>query len=183
MQAVIYYTEISEKYQNKNMEHMYGEKLLETAIFQEYGLNIAHEPRAAGEYGKPFFTLRPSIHYNISHSGKYVVCMLAEQAVGIDIQIHKELYNFERMLRRIVPEAMAEEMLQSEDWKEKFFEQWVLREAYVKWTGEGLRIDMRTIEMEKGWHKLLPFQESYSCAVWSAKEMEIVWKKAEIELI
>jgi phosphopantetheinyl transferase len=78
---------------------------------------------------------------------------------------------------------MAEEMLQSEDWKEKFFEQWVLREAYVKWTGEGLRIDMRTIEMEKGWHKLLPFQESYSCAVWSAKEMEIVWKKAEIELI
>ena len=120
MKAVIYCTEISEQYQNKNMEHMYAEKLLEKAIFEEYGLNISYEPRAAGEYGKPFFTRRPSIHYNISHSGTYVVCILAEQQIGIDIQIHKEM-NYERMVRRIVPENMADEILHSEDRKEKFF--------------------------------------------------------------
>ena len=49
------------------------------------------EPRAKGEHGKPFFTLQPKIHYNISHSGKYVVCVIAGEEVGIDIQEHREL--------------------------------------------------------------------------------------------
>ncbi len=73
MKAAVYITEIPEKYERKNMEHLTGEKLLETALFKEYGKTLAFEPRAKGEHGKPFFTLQPKIHYNISHSGKYVV--------------------------------------------------------------------------------------------------------------
>lgn len=54
MKAVIYYTEIPEKYTHRNMEHMLGEKLLETGVKQEYGMNLSYEPRAVGEHGKPF---------------------------------------------------------------------------------------------------------------------------------
>ena len=88
MNALIYYTEIPEEYDNKKMEHMFGEKLLEEGLKREYGLNLKFEPRARGEHGKPFFTLQPKIHYNISHSGKYVVCVFAGEEVGIDIQKH-----------------------------------------------------------------------------------------------
>ena len=66
MKAVIYFTEVAQQYEHKNMEHMIGEKLLEIGLEREYGRKLAFEPRAKGEHGKPFFTLLPKIHYNIS---------------------------------------------------------------------------------------------------------------------
>ena len=53
MKAVIYFTEVPQQYEHKNMEHMIGEKLLATGLYKEYGLKLAFEPRATGEHGKP----------------------------------------------------------------------------------------------------------------------------------
>ena len=55
-----------------------------------------------------------------------MVCILADQEVGIDIQIHRKA-NYERMLKRMVPEDEYNEILASADMQERFFEQWVLR--------------------------------------------------------
>lgn len=119
MNGVIYYTKIKEEYAGKNMEHMIGEKLLEKGLLKEYGLNLKYEPRSKGEHGKPFFTLQPKIHYNISHSGKYVLCILAGQEVGIDIQFHKEV-DYGRFLDRMVSEEVKKEILTSENVKSFF---------------------------------------------------------------
>ena len=134
MKAVIYFTEVPQQYEHKNMEHMIGEKLLATGLYKEYGLKLAFEPRATGEHGKPFLTLQPKIHYNITHSGKYVMCIIADQEIGIDVQVHKKV-NYERMLERMVPADMIREILDSDEPEKAFFTQWVLREAYIKWTG------------------------------------------------
>lgn len=181
MKAVIYVTEIPEMYKSKNMEHMIGEKLLEEALYREYGRKLAFEPRAKGEHGKPFFTLQPKIHYNISHSGKYVVCILAEEEVGIDIQEHKKV-NYEKLLERLVPEKMRSEILEAEDIEKAFYTQWVLREAYIKWTGEGFSKDMRKIPMDRGNYFLLDLENGYSGAVWSADPMEIRMERVEVSL-
>ena len=119
--GVIYYTKIREEYAGTHMEHMIAEKLLETALKKEYNIDLKYEPRAEGEHGKPFFSYRPSLHYNISHSGDYVVCILADQEVGIDVQVHRKA-NYERMLRRMVPEAQYAEILEGPDMEQKFFE-------------------------------------------------------------
>ena len=66
--------------------------------------------------------------------------------------------------------------------EKKFFEQWVLREAYIKWTGEGLSRDMRTISMDEGSHMLLDMEDGYSGAVWAMNPMEINWKYEDIIL-
>ena len=167
---------------NKNMlDHMIAEKLLETGLKKEYGINLKHEPRAEGEHGKPFLSWRPQIHYNVSHSGNYVVCILADQEVGIDVQIHKKA-NYERMLERMVSPAQRIEILEGEDPEKEFFRQWVLREAYIKWTGEGLSRDLRTIPMNEGTYALLDLDEGYSGAVWSMHPMEIIWRLEDIIL-
>lgn len=181
MNAVIYVTEIAPAYRHKNMEHMIGEKLLEIALLKEYGKKLQFEPRAKGEHGKPFFTLQPGIYYNISHSGDYVACILADQQVGLDIQQHKEV-SYERILKRMVPPDLAEKILALDNPKEEFFKQWVLREAYIKWTGEGLSRDLRTIPMDEAWHQRLPFKEGYSAAVWMADPHEIRWEQVEVDL-
>lgn len=181
MKGIIYYTEIENRYCNRNMEHMIGEKLLEEGLLQEYGRKLVFEPRAKGEHGKPFFTLLPTVHYNISHSGNYVVCILADQEVGIDIQMHKEA-NYERMLKKMVPEGRIQEILQSPNKEKLFFEEWVLREAYVKWTGQGLSRNFCTIPMEEGWHMLVDMAPGYSMAVWANNKMEIDKKCVQITL-
>ena len=164
--GVIYYTKIREEYVGAHMEHMIAEKLLETALRKEYNINLSYEPRAEGEHGKPFLSYRPSLHYNISHSGEYVVCI-----------------NYERMLKRMVPEDEYNEILASADMQERFFEQWVLREAYIKWTGEGLSRDLRTISMNEGSSMLLDMEDGYSGAVWAMNPMEICWKFEDIILL
>ena len=181
MKAVIYFTEVPQQYEHKNMEHMIGEKLLATGLYKEYGLKLAFEPRATGEHGKPFLTLQPKIHYNITHSGKYVMCIIADQEIGIDVQVHKKV-NYERMLERMVSPAQRIEILEGEDPEKEFFRQWVLREAYIKWTGEGLSRDLRTIPMNEGTYALLDLDEGYSGAVWSMHPMEIIWRLEDIIL-
>lgn len=179
--GIIYYTKIREEYAGAHMEHMIAEKLLETALRKEFNIDLKYEPRAEGEHGKPFLSYRPSLHYNISHSGDYVVCLLADQEVGIDVQVHRKA-NYERMLRRMVPREQYDEILSDVNAEEKFFEQWVLREAYIKWTGEGLSRDMRTISMDEGSCMLLDMEEGYSGAVWAMNPMEIRWKYEDIIL-
>ena len=150
MNGIIYYTKIRDEYNSKNMEHMIGEKLLEIGLEREFGRKLAFEPRSKGEHGKPFFTLLPRIHYNITHSGKYVMCLFAGEEVGIDVQIHKKV-NYERLLEKNGAGRYdyGKSWMQM-IWRKPFFAQWVLREAYIKWTGEGLSRDLRTISMDKG---------------------------------
>ena len=182
--GVIYYTRIREEYQNIHLEHMIGDKLLETALKQERNIKLSEEPRGVGEHGKPFLSYRPGVHYNISHSGAEVVCVLADQEVGIDIQIHREV-NYDRMLRRMVTEKEREEILKRPDLEQEFFRQWVIREAFIKWTGEGLSRDLRKISEKEGVCRFLNLPErekGYSCALWSADPIEITWKYADIML-
>ena len=179
--GVIYYTRIREEYQNIHLEHMIGDKLLETALKQERNIKLSEEPRGVGEHGKPFLSYRPGVHYNISHSGAYVVCVLADQEVGIDIQIHKKV-NYERILERLVPTDMVREILEADDVEKAFFAQWVLREAYIKWTGEGLSRDLRTIPMDRGNYMMLEMEPGYSGAVWSRDSLELRFEYEDIIL-
>lgn len=182
MNAVIYFTEIQEHYRgNRSMEHMIGEKLLEAALNREYGRNLAFEPRAVGEHGKPFFTLQPGIHYNITHSGKYAACIMAGEEVGIDIQEHRPV-NMERMLGRMVPADMVREILDADEPEKAFFAQWVLREAYIKWTGAGLSRDLHTIPMDEGHSVMLDLERGYSGAVWSRSILDIRWVHTDVAL-
>ena len=181
MDAVIYFTKISEEDQKKKLSHMTGEALLREGLKRGYGLELANEPRDKGAHGKPFLTLRPSIHYNITHSGAYAACIITDQEVGIDIQEHRKV-NYERMLERIVPADMVSEILDSDDTERAFYTQWVLREAYIKWTGEGLSRDMRTIDMKSGYYTLLDLEENYSGAVWMAAPRELKWEYVSVEL-
>ena len=53
MKAVIYFTEVPQQYEHKNMEHMIGEKLLATGLYKEYGLKLAFEPVNMANHSLP----------------------------------------------------------------------------------------------------------------------------------
>ena len=77
---------------------------------------------------------------------------------------------------------MVREILDADDMEKAFFTQWVLREAYIKWTGEGLSRDLRTIPMDKGNYIMLEMEPGYSGAIWSRDSLELRFEYEDIIL-
>lgn len=115
--------------------HEVGRELLAEIYREKTG--EALPPIAVGERGKPYFEGSP-LHFSISHSKNHAFCALSERPVGIDA---------EELDRRISP-RLAEKILSpneklrydaAQDKPLTLLKFWVLKEASVKLTGEGLR--------------------------------------------
>ena len=110
--------------------------------------------------GKPYFPAFPDFHYNISHSGDYVVCAVSDHPVGIDLQkindnaerclkIARRFFSEEEQnaMQKLIPDPNNTEASKSSDSRDKsaysplcvyFTRCWTAREAYIKLTGRGL---------------------------------------------
>ena len=89
---------------------------------------------ALTDRGKPYFPDSP-LHFSITHTKHHAFCVLADRPVGIDAE----------ETDRIVSPKLAEKVLSPSEFPrwdgtpEGFLRFWVLKEASVKCTGEGLR--------------------------------------------
>ncbi len=92
-----------------------------------------------GRWGKPYLVDYPRIYFNLSHSGEYVCCAVADHEVGVDIQKYQEVKN--GLAERFFPEEDNRILagLDEKERKEWFFRIWSIRESYIKFTGKGMR--------------------------------------------
>lgn len=90
-----------------------------------------------GEHGKPIIADFPK-HFNLSHSGDYVVCAVSDGEVGADIQ--KWVPCKERTAERFFAPEEWEllQRLSGEQRTEMFYRLWTRKEAYGKYTGMGI---------------------------------------------
>lgn len=142
-----------------------GKELLKYGLEKKYGVDPKRLILKTGKHGKPYFEGYPfHIHFNISNSGNYVVLILARMPVGIDIQ-EKRITDIDKLGKKVFSVDEYRKFLASDDKQEEFFRQWVLKESYVKWTGEGLlRRDLKDLPMD-GWSQFLLIDMKYFCAV------------------
>jgi 4'-phosphopantetheinyl transferase len=98
-------------------------------------------------YGKPEIE---GICFNISHSGNLVVCAVSDQPIGCDIEKLREAPR--KVSGRFFSEREKQYLNQYEGMKfdREFFRLWTMKEAYVKLTGEGLRVPFSSFEMSMG---------------------------------
>ncbi len=89
--------------------------------------------------GKPIFADHREMHFNISHTGPYVVCAIADCPLGVDIDGGRDVRD--RVAERFFSEAECQwikaDMSKA---KERFFVLWTAKEAYAKLTGEGIAL-------------------------------------------
>jgi 4'-phosphopantetheinyl transferase len=98
---------------------------------------------AENEYGKPFLVGFPSFHFNISHSGDWVVCALGDKEVGVDVEREAPLRSLAIAERFFTPEeSRALAALPQEERGARFYELWTLKESYIKYQGKGLAIPL-----------------------------------------
>ena len=100
---------------------------------------------ARTEKGKPYFPNCPRIQFSISHSGAYWACAVAGKQIGMDLQEHVRAKNetregaiarFRKMAGRFFHPTEARFV--ERDCYNNFFAVWTAREAYVKFTGQGI---------------------------------------------
>lgn len=110
------------------------------------------------ENGKPY-PVNIDLHFNISHCEDYVVCVVDTKPVGIDIEkirpinlkIAKRFFNDEEQKYIFGHSDSQEDFEKCSDNQilKRFFEIWTAKEAYLKYTGEGICADLKAISVPR----------------------------------
>lgn len=119
---------------------------------KEAGIEGADERIAYGENGKPFLVGFPDVHFNLSHSGERVMCVVSPFEVGCDVEIIKG--DRGRLAERFFkPEESAwiKHFDSLEAQSEAFYRLWTLKECYMKVTGRGMSLmpDMFALHVDE----------------------------------
>lgn len=99
-------------------------------------------------YGKPYLVNCPDFHFNISHSGDYVVCAIDNNEIGIDIEEIKKI-NYEEIARNFFTSKECDYIFNcnKEDCISRFYNIWTLKESYIKCIGKGLYKNLRSFSI------------------------------------
>lgn len=95
-------------------------------------------------FGKPCIQGREDFHYNISHSGRYVVIAWGDSEVGVDVEAWNFSANLAAIARRFF--TPGEQTYVRED-PRRFYEVWTKKESYLKFIGKGLHQDLRSFNV------------------------------------
>ncbi|CAM3748517.1 4'-phosphopantetheinyl transferase superfamily protein [Cohnella lubricantis] len=111
---------------------------------------IGNEQIAFGfnPHQKPFVIGLPNFHYNISHSGDWVLCAVDTQPVGIDIE---RITSTDRdiALEYFAPDEQRylNSAIGISERRHRFYEVWTKKESYVKAIGAGLSMPLHSFSV------------------------------------
>jgi 4'-phosphopantetheinyl transferase len=102
-----------------------------------------------GPHGKPHLAAPEAgrgLHFNVSHTPGFCVCIIAEREVGIDVQYTGRPPPW-RVLDRYLAPSERERLGNAPEAERnaRFFEYWTLKEAYVKARGLGFALPLSQI--------------------------------------
>lgn len=95
------------------------------------------------EYGKPVLRGR-EIHFNVAHSGNWVLCGVDDEEIGVDVERIKPI-DFGIARNFFSPQEVCQLGGCNEvERSRKFFELWACKESFIKWTGLGLHQELNS---------------------------------------
>ena len=114
-----------------------------------HGLRERDLETASGEWGKPWFSSRPDLHFNLSHSGFFAVCALSDAPVGVDMEQVRPVR--EALVERVcTPREAALLPREAALRRDQFCRLWTLKESVMKYFGAGLSLSPRSLEADFG---------------------------------
>lgn len=109
------------------------------AALRTVGLRERTVRLARNAHGKPSLADYPQWHVNLSHSGRWAVCVLSSAPVGVDVQQHRPIAALKVAERYFSPEETRElRCLPQQERTAAFFRLWTRKESLLKAVGTGL---------------------------------------------
>ena len=102
-----------------------------------------------GEYGKAYISNYEDIYFNLSHSNDYVLCGISDKDIGVDIEYVDNSIDLDIAKNYFFNDEYFN-ILNSKVPYDEFFNYWVLKESYMKYTGLGfhLKLDSFSINID-----------------------------------
>lgn len=102
-----------------------------------------------GEKGKPHIGNLADIHFNISHSGYYVVCAVTTQELGIDVERIRKVDL--RIAERFFSASEIHDLMEQDvnNRMHYFITLWTIKESYLKAIGRGLTQHLNSFTIRK----------------------------------
>ncbi|HIS27119.1 MAG TPA: 4'-phosphopantetheinyl transferase superfamily protein [Candidatus Pullilachnospira intestinigallinarum] len=134
-----------------------GRELLAEILLEKYGIDLPREPAPIARHplGKPYLSGHEGLYFSISHSACWAACAVGRIPLGLDIQYRKKKKT-ELLAARILSAQEYAIYETAGDREFCFYDFWVKKESYLKYTGEGIRRDLRTVTGEDGRFFFLP---------------------------
>lgn len=118
--------------------------LLKYALYKE---NITDYTVASNENGKPYIENK-NVHFNLSHSKKWAVCVIAPFEVGCDIE--KTAVADYKIAKRFFCENEYKNIVSCADGNDLFYRYWTLKESFIKAVGQGMKIPLNSFSISIG---------------------------------
>ncbi|WP_271714102.1 4'-phosphopantetheinyl transferase family protein [Anaeromicropila herbilytica] len=142
---------------------LYGDIIIRTLASEILGIDNSQIVFKIKEYGKPYLEGFPRFHYNISHSGSWIIAGIGREELGVDIEAVASAN--EELARRFFSEKEYEDMMSKNknDRRGYFYDLWTLKESYIKCIGNGLYTSLNSFgfELENDEAILFPVNKQY----------------------
>ncbi|MGG1517996.1 4'-phosphopantetheinyl transferase superfamily protein [Paenibacillus oryzisoli] len=127
---------------------LWAELLLRSSVCSELGIANRSIALVSNAYGKPQLAEDAGFHFNVSHSGRWVVCLTDEQPVGVDVEKHAPFDP--RIAHSFFTAAevrFLEEPAHPEERQQRFFQLWTAKESCIKAVGKGLSLPLHSFSV------------------------------------
>ena len=130
-----------------------AELMLRCAASRICGIPPRNLTIANGPYGKPYLPDVTDFHFNLSHSGQYVVLAIGHLPLGVDVE---RMQPMEDTMKSIAARFFTDReyrVLLSKSGDalcRTFYTLWTLKESYIKAEGRVLSIPLDSFEFELG---------------------------------
>lgn len=126
-----------------------SELLTRKIIYKKLKLNNNQICFGKNQFGKPFLKNYEKFYFNISHSGRWIICATDCKTIGIYIE-KIGLINYRELAKnyftneecRFIFEKSASNQIRN------FYRIWTLKESYIKAEGRGLSIPLRSFSID-----------------------------------
>lgn len=137
-------------------------------------------PYKTDQNGKPYIS--GCRHFNISHSGDFVVCAVSDSEIGVDTELVTRMTPH-IMHKFLSPAEINEYSSLPQSCQNAFLcEKWVRKESYLKLSGEGLRKSPATLYFDGD--RLLEDSEIFCrCLKLTDEQLLAVSSKKELKII
>ena len=115
-----------------------GRGCLRYLLGQRLGQEPATIALQAGSHGKPLLAAAAGLHFNVAHSGNWVVLALAAREIGIDMEQMVPDFDFAAVAAHCLTKAEQRLLALSNEPEVAFYHLWTQLEARAKASGRGL---------------------------------------------
>ncbi|MGF1512128.1 MAG: 4'-phosphopantetheinyl transferase family protein [Elainellaceae cyanobacterium] len=126
--------------------------LLRSCLSRYGGLPPGQWSFSTNAYGRPEIAAqRPPLRFNLSRARGLVACAVTRSAdIGVDVEAVGRAADLAAIARTSFTPKEQADLAQAEGPRQRFFQLWTLKEAYVKAIGLGLSLPLQSLEFRVG---------------------------------